>query len=188
MDYPGTLSVSHESFITYVSDVVGSVVRHGFTNVVLFNSHGGNQAAGQVLLEKLGAAHRHCRLAFLTWWRLAGPQLARVRESDPGGVGHACEFETSVMLLATEEDVRRDRIAGRSHVPTYDWAEGDMLIGERGTLFRTMAERTGGTGVAGDPSLASASKGRAITEAVVDELVEVVRSLARLDTGHGVRT
>ena len=183
MDFAGTLSVRHESFVMYVTDILTSVIRHGFKNIVLFNSHGGNQAVDQVLLERLGAAHRDCRIALLTWWRLAGPELAAIRESAPGGVGHACEFETSLMLLAANEAVRRASIGGHSYVPTFDWAEGDMLSAAHGTLFRTMAEQTNGTGTSGDPSLASAEKGGAITTAVVPALVRVVRSMARSSTG-----
>ncbi|WP_108661856.1 creatininase family protein [Acuticoccus kandeliae] len=177
MEFAGTLSVSHEAFMAYVADIVNSVVRHGFRNIVILNSHGGNQAVGGLLLEKLGAAHRECRIAFFTWWRLAGPELRSVRESAPGGLGHACEFETSVMLSAKPEDVRREKIGGHSSAKTFDWDFGDMLIADRGTLFRTMAEKTNGTGVAGDPSLATAEKGAAITEAVVDQLAKVVTDL-----------
>ncbi len=71
MEFAGTLSVSHEAFMAYVADIVTSVVRHGFRNIVVLNSHGGNQAVGGLLLEKLGAAHRDCRIAFFTWWRLS---------------------------------------------------------------------------------------------------------------------
>jgi creatinine amidohydrolase len=38
---------------------------------------------------------------------------------------------------------------------------------------------SGGTGVVGDPSSASADKGERITAAVVDQLAHVVKSLAR---------
>lgn len=181
MDFCGSLSVSHATFLAYVGDIVASVARHGFRNIVLFNSHGGNQGVGQVLVEGLGAAHRGCRIAFFSWWRLAGPELARVRESGPGGVGHACEFETSLMLHAARHDVRPEAIGGPSNAPSFDWADGDLMTGSRGTLFRTMGERTNGTGVLGDPSLASAAKGRAVTDAVVAQLLKVVRSLARAE-------
>jgi creatinine amidohydrolase len=177
MDFAGTLSVRHDTFLHYVSDILRSVIQHGFCNLIIFNSHGGNQAIGQVLIEKLGTSHPNCRFAMLTWWRLAKPELEVIRESSPGGVGHACEFETSLMLYAFPESVRELLIGGMSRASTYDWAEGDMLIGERGSLFRTMAEKSNGTGVVGDPSLATAEKGERITEAVVTALASVVESL-----------
>ncbi|MGF7007044.1 creatininase family protein [Aminobacter sp. BE322] len=179
MEFAGTLSIRHETFLAYVGDILESVVRHGFTNIVLFNSHGGNQAIGQVLLETFGSRHRDCRMAMLTWWRLAAPELEAIRESGFAGVNHACEFETSLMLLAAPDSVRRDLIGDMSYVETFDWANADMIRASRGALFRTMHQMSGGTGVVGDPSTATAAKGERITEAVVDQMERVVTSLAK---------
>lgn len=179
MDFAGTLSIRHETFLAYVGEILESVARHGFRNIVLFNSHGGNQAIGQVLLETFGAKHRDCRIAMLTWWRLAAPELSAIRESGFAGINHACEFETSLMLLAEPDSVRRELVSGMSYVETYDWANADMILPARGALFRSMKDMSGGTGVVGDPSSASAAKGERITAAVVDQLAHVVETLAR---------
>lgn len=177
MDFAGTLSVRHETFLAYVGDILESVARHGFRNIVLFNSHGGNQAIGQVLLETFGTKHRDCRVAFLTWWRLAAKELGAIRESAFAGVNHACEFETSLMLLGAPESVRTKLVSGMSYVETHDWANADMILPARGALFRSMHEMSGGTGVVGDPSLATREKGEAITAAVVEQLAHVVGTI-----------
>ena len=177
MDFVGTLTVRHETLIAYVGDILDSVAAHGFRTMMLFNSHGGNQAIGQVILERFGARHPDCRIALLTWWRAAGPELAAITESGFGGVGHACEFETSLIMLAQPDAVRKDRIPGRSKVPTFEWAQFDMLVGARGSLYRGMKEQSGGTGVVGDPSFASAEKGERITATVVDTTAGIIRSL-----------
>ncbi|MFC6490423.1 creatininase family protein [Nitratireductor sp. GCM10026969] len=183
MDFPGTLSVRHETFLAYAEDILRSVMAHGFTTILVFNSHGGNQAIARVLVDKLGNENRHCRIALLTWWTLAAPELAAVRESGPGGINHACEFETALMLHAAPGTVRTDLIGGMSIAPTADWAEEDMLKPARGTLFRTMKEKSGGSGTVGDPSLASEAKGAAITAAVVDALERVISDLRRMPRG-----
>jgi creatinine amidohydrolase len=177
MDFAGTLTVQHTTLLAYVTDILRSVAAHGFRTIVLFNSHGGNQAIGQVILESFGSRHPECRVAMLTWWRIATEALLKVQESGFGGVGHACEFETSLMLLIDERSVRKDLIPGYSHAMTHDWANGDLLRGGKGALFRTMKAISGGNGVVGDPSLASAAKGREITRIVVDALADIVDSL-----------
>ncbi len=177
MDFAGTLSVRHETFLAYVGDILESVARHGFRNIVVFNSHGGNQAIGQVLLETFGTKHRDCRVAFLTWWRLAAKELGAIRESAFAGINHACEFETSLMLLGAPESVRTALVSGMSYVETHDWANADMILPARGALFRSMHEMSGGTGVVGDPSLATREKGQAITAAVVAQLANVVETI-----------
>jgi creatinine amidohydrolase len=177
MDFAGTLTVRPETFLAYAADLLESVIAHGFDRIVIFNSHGGNQAIGRVLTDKIGTSHRHCHVVMATWWTLAAAQLTPLQESARGGISHACEFETSVMMLAHPERVRTDQIAGMSHVTTHEWAQEDMLNGARASLFRTMYEKSGGTGTVGDPSTASAKKGERITEAVVGALEIVVRDL-----------
>jgi creatinine amidohydrolase len=125
-----------------------------------------------------GAGHPQCRAAFFTWWTMAGKELAEVRESAPFGVGHGCEFETSVMLRCRPDSVRRSLIEGLNFVPSLDWADGDMLRAARGYVYRPLSDTSGGKGYVGDPSLASAEKGEAITTIVVDRLADIVKSLA----------
>ena len=177
MDFPGSLTVRHETLAAYVTDILASVAAHGFSNLVLFNSHGGNQAIGQVIVESFGAAHPECRVVYLCWWRMVAEELAAVRQSGFGGLGHACEFETSLMMLAAPGSVRTELIGGRSYVPSYDWANSELLLSGRGTLYRSMKDISGGTGVVGDPSLASVEKGREITRIVVAQLAGIVESL-----------
>ena len=50
LDFIGTLSVPHRVMMEYVSSILDSVCSAGFWNILLFNSHGGNQAIGQVIL------------------------------------------------------------------------------------------------------------------------------------------
>ena len=81
------------------------------------------------------------------------------------------------MMLTRPPSVRTERIVGRSFAETFEWAQADMLVGGRGSLYRSMAVQSGGTGVVGDPSAASADKGERITAAVVDAASEIIRSL-----------
>ena len=181
MSFPGTLSVRHETLLAYLHDYIGSVVAHGFRRVLVFNSHGGNLALGRVFVEGFGVTHPGVNVAMMTWWQIVGEQLAALNDSGFGGVGHACEFETSLMLHLAPDLVDRDNVPdGRSYASSIDWADGDMLRAPRGSLYRSMAALSGGTGVVGDPSHASASKGREIFEIVSEGLADVVASFASL--------
>jgi creatinine amidohydrolase len=59
---------------------------------------------------------------------------------------------------------------------TFDWASGDLLKGERATLYRSMHERTCGSGVAGDPTLATVPRAT-ITGYVIEALAGIVTDL-----------
>jgi creatinine amidohydrolase len=176
LDFPGTLSLRHTTLLNHVEDVANTVLGQGFTTLVLFNAHGGNQGIGQVALERIGAAHRRARVVFTSWWRLAGPELLNITESGPGGVGHACELETSIMLAIAPELVRTDQAPARTNTVALGYDDSDMLRGSRASLYRRMSQ-VSGSGVFGSPQAASAAKGHAAVAAIVDQLAGLVREL-----------
>lgn len=177
MYFPGTLTATHETFLAYLQEVVGSIIRHGFREIIIFNCHGGNLGIAQVAMEKLGYRHPEVRFTLVTWWKLAAPQLATVQESGPGGVGHACEFETSLLQYFAPEQVRTALIPHEiTNVPTFPWAEGDMLRGGVAAVYRRMDQMTP-NGVFGAPFLASPEKGRAISGLVVSAMAQLVHDL-----------
>jgi creatinine amidohydrolase len=176
LDFPGTLSLDHSHFAGQTEDVVKSVLKHGFKKIILLNSHGGNRGIGQVVVERLGHQFPEADIAFISWWQLAGPELSEISETGPGGVGHGGEFETSLMLLIAPELVVKQQISPKTNVPTFQWAEGDLLRAPRALYYRSMKKMTPG-GVYGDPTKASAEKGIAIRDLVIDALKQVAKDL-----------
>ena len=179
MQFAGTLTVTHETMLAYLKDVLGCVEAHGFRNILLLNSHGGNQAIGRVAVESIGPdfAAKGGRIAFTSWWDVALPALMELNESGRFGVGHAGEFETSLMQLIAPREVRIDALPNRSFKSFADWADGDLLRTAPVALYRSMQDTSGGNGVLGDPSAASAQKGQAIIDLVVPALVGILREL-----------
>ncbi|MBO6541381.1 MAG: creatininase family protein [Rhizobiaceae bacterium] len=178
-DFAGTLCVPHSVLLDYVCGILESVRASGFRNLLLLNSHGGNEAIGRVIVEHFGARHSDCRIALVTWWTLAQAQLTAFTESGPFGTGHACEFETSLMMAADAIPEDTAIPAGTFHAPSFDWADGSMLKGRAGTLYRPMREISGGTGISGQPELGTRAKGERITEAVTIQLARVVADMRR---------
>ena len=178
-DFAGSLSVQHQTFLAQLTDIADSVIGYGFKNILVLNSHGGNQAIGGTFVEIYGYRHPEVNLAIATWWRLAAEALHKLNDTGPGGAGHAGEFETSLMLLIAPELVHLDKMHPKANVPTVDWAEGDMLTGPRVGLYRRMKEMTP-IGVYGEPTAGTREKGEKITEVVVQELQRVVQDLYHL--------
>ena len=177
MSFPGTLTVSHETFMAYVSDILKSVVAHGFTNIILFNSHGGNLAIGQVIMEKLGHRHPEINFFMLTWWKVAAAELKLIQESDFGGVGHACELETSMLMAIAPDLIDVDKIKDTKLQTIHEWADADMLTAGKASHQRSMKDLTAGTGVFGAPSFATAEKGQKIVDIVSQELITIVADI-----------
>lgn len=55
MKYPGTISVSEETYQSLLTDICRSLRTHGFRNIVLIGDSGGNQAGMEAVAKKLNA-------------------------------------------------------------------------------------------------------------------------------------
>ena len=113
MDFPGTVSVDMQTLLAYVSDVAISAARHGFTHLLVVNGHGSNApladlVARRVVLETgivCGAMSPNAAIDPT----LAEPTLSQMRNSGPGGVAHAGEYETALMLHLRPDLVHMER-------------------------------------------------------------------------------
>jgi creatinine amidohydrolase len=170
MRFPGSATLSARTLMAVVEDIVGSVVNHGFRRILIVNGHGGNGGVIEVLASTLG--HKHygtARIAALTYFTLAREAIAALRKSVSGGMGHACEFETSMIQHIRPELVKIARAqttypdAGSRYLTT------DLLGGSAIRVYHDFADLSA-TGTLGDPSLASAEAGEAFFKAVVAEL------------------
>jgi len=112
MRHPGTLSLRPGTFLAILSDLIDSVVRAGFKNVLVLNGHGGNVAPVNGIWDqylRMGQVNLH----FLSYWDVLTDDDAK--ELLQGGhrlpddlPGHAQEFETAFALAAFPENVRTE--------------------------------------------------------------------------------
>jgi len=175
-DFPGTLSLSHETLLHQVVETAGSALRLGVESLLIVNAHGGNEGVAQVALEQLGHAWPDRTVVRTTWWQVAADALLEITETGPGGIGHACEFETSLLLAVAPELVDASAVPGRENEPAFAWDTADMLRGGPAVRYQRFAD-VSPTGVFGEPRAASREKGERMSAVVVERLVELVRSL-----------
>ncbi|SFU16744.1 creatinine amidohydrolase [Pseudovibrio denitrificans] len=182
MDFAGSLTVTHEAFMNYVLGILESVLHHGFKNILILNSHGGNNAIGKVIAEKLGAKYgKSARILFTAWWRAAGEQLTSISDTGKLGTGHACEFETSVMLLAQPQKIKMERVPkGLQFEQVGEHYDAGLSGGNSVDYIRSMKRISGGSGVVGDANTASAKKGQMITDVVINSLSKIVTEMREL--------
>lgn len=179
MGFCGTLTLSHATFSAVVKEIIQSVLNHGFYNIILLNSHGGNQGIMQVIIEQLGFANPDAHILGASWWNVAKEELLKITETGPGGTGHACEFETSLMKVIAPNLIQESLIKQGANVPAFPSVEGDLLSGPKISFYRTMKELTP-NGVYGDPTKSSAEKGVRIGECVVVALKQLVSDIYKL--------
>ena len=166
MSFGGTVTLDFSAFSALVEGVVRSVLRHGFRRIVLLNAHGGNENALRSITDdltpKLGVP-----IVQFTYWYAAAVAIAKILETQ-GGLQHACEAETSMMLAARPELVASDRIPLAKSNKTPDVSD---VAGGGVYRWRTIGSRSG-SGVIGNPEAASAEKGERLFEAISDALAK----------------
>jgi creatinine amidohydrolase len=87
--YPGSPSLSAETYLRVVRELLDSLFAQGFRRVLLVNGHGGNMPARQAASEWM-AANDGAQAIFHDWW--IGPETAAlVREIEPAA--HASWME-----------------------------------------------------------------------------------------------
>jgi len=174
MGFPGSITLRAETLMAVAEDVVVSLVKHGFRRILIVNGHGGNAGVIDVLASTLG--HRHygaARIAALTYFQLARQAIADLRRSEPGGMGHACEFETAMVQHLRPELVRIERAqttypdAGSGYLTT------DLLGSSPIRTYHDFADLSP-CGTLGDPALASPEAGAAFFDAVAEALAAFI--------------
>jgi creatinine amidohydrolase len=175
MAFAGTLTLTAATFLTAVGEICGSLAQHGFRRLLVVNGHGGNSALAREAVQQL-AVHAPVLAAAVDYWALAHESADEVRNSPPGGMAHACEFETSLMLHLRPESVRHELIRREIPQPRFAAERLDLLLpGVVAAGWRT--HELSSSGVLGAPDLATAEKGERLFEACVDGLSELIEEL-----------
>ncbi len=175
MAFAGTLTLTAATFLTAVGEICGSLAEHGFRRLLVVNGHGGNSALARTAVQQL-PVQAPVLAAAVDYWALAREEAALVRESPPGGMAHACEFETSLMLHLRPESVRRELVRRELPRPRFAAEQLDLLLpGAVAARWRT--DELSSSGVLGAPDLATAEKGERLFEACVDGLSALIEEL-----------
>jgi creatinine amidohydrolase len=153
LEFPGTLSISEETFHGVVGDLVRSLARGGFGRVVLLPTHGGNFGPLAAAVEKLGPVEGiEIRALTDLTALLTLAQLGAEEHGVPLGEGgvHAGEWETSMLMAIHADLVHLER-----GEPGYT---GDPQAAI-GAIFGEGVHSVAANGVIGDPRRASAEHG-----------------------------
>ena len=177
MDFPGPITIAWDTFTRYLVDVGTSLARHGFSRLLFLNGHGSNQNLVEMAARLVAVEHPNvlAAAAFHTSGADAARLIGELRDSDRGGMAHACELETSMYLAIDADAVAMERAVDERGFPAgehawMDWSDGPLKIMPWWSAFSR-------TGVQGDATKGTAAKGRALLEAAVAECVSYVREL-----------
>ena len=173
MDFPGTMTLRTETLLAVGVDLVTSLVHHGCQKIVLLNSHGSNWSILDLVSRQVMNRHPEVLVAAIFPIKMAAAELEKLREAkQTGGMSHGCELETSLMLYLRPELVDMDKAVHDISQPDSRFYWRDILRGSRGVALADLTRHASRTGLMGDPTVATAEKGRQFFDLIVSATVE----------------
>ena len=167
IDFPGTIHIEPDVFISFCLNITKSVAYHGFQKILLVNGHGSNSSLVDLVARKTVLSTESLCFA-ANYFTFLIDAFNEVRESEV--LAHADELETSLYLHLASDRVKMDKAA-----PDIDRVGKYFSSDSTGTVrFNDFWGRWTGLGVHGDPTPATAEKGKIIFDASVDGLVELI--------------
>lgn len=187
--FAGTLNVGGRAFEDFWLSLLDVLAARGFDRFYLLSGHGGNCSFLVNVVKYAG--ERHCRIFCATAWlhtagASAGPVVQQWRRSGRGGMGHAGELETAMILHLRPDLTHMERVVDETDfiaTPNYymDWIEGGALIANPPWDDDTQ------TGAYGAGSLASAENGQRWLAAAIAEKVAHIAEIHTQQTQREVR-
>ena len=174
MDFAGTLSASPRLYLDLLIGLADNLITHGFRRIVLINGHGGNIVPAQQAFFELRQTYRQrgdLLLLSTTYWTLGtrtGPIDPSLKQTQ---MGHACEFETSMMLR-----IRPDLVGDYKNAKDIPWGKA-FAPASRAWITRDRTE----PGHIGFPQHASAEKGEILFRAFTSDVVALLERVIAWD-------
>jgi creatinine amidohydrolase len=174
LEFAGTLSAAPRTYLDMLNDLAENFLHHGFRRIVFINGHGGNDVPGRQAVFELRQRHRDradILLLFATYWSLG----AKPWETDPSiqqrEMGHACEWETS-MILRLAPGLVGDYRAAKPVAQDAPFAPA-----MRGWITRERTE----PGHIGAPHLATAEKGEHLFSKFAADIIALLERVVGWD-------
>ncbi len=164
-DFPGTISLQPETLHRLLMDIAHSVQRAGIRAIIFVNGHFDNMVPIEMTIRNLRQESGYPAMA------VNFPELetiaAEINESRPAGYFffHADEFETSVVLAEYPEGVKMDKAQ-----PVYPEFPPAYL------QTKVMLSSFNPIGSFGDPTKATAEKGKRFLDALEESSMKQVQA------------
>jgi len=166
--FPMAIHVSQATLDAVVRDVIGSLRRHGIRKIVLLNGHGGN--AFKPLIRQV-QCDMDVHVFLCDWWTVGRDRYDEIFDRPDD---HAGQMETSVALALYPELVEMARAGdGRTRPFRFEALEKGWVATSRD--FARLNDHC----ASGDPTGASAERGRRYLELVCERVSAFLVDLAQ---------
>ncbi len=179
----GSVSLDLQPYVDLIRGLCSSLINIGARKIFLLNGHGGNDIPCKAAQRELKSEFEELRdlyIVYATYWNLAAEEFTSIRSSPQGGMGHACEMETSILLAKNPDLVDMSKAKRGGPGPEMGYRVIDMLKPPPFSLINEFDELSP-SGVLGMPELATAEKGTRFLEAAAQAAVGLIDEMSGWD-------
>ena len=174
MDFPGTLSAAPRVYLDLLVSLLDNLIDHGFKRLLILNGHGGNDVPGKQAIFEVRQSNRTRQdllLLFTTYWSLGTEPWQVASELHQREMGHACEWETSMILRMAPH-----LVGDYKQAPVVE-PGNPFTPATRGWITKDRSE----LGHIGWPHLATTEKGEALLSAFSKDVQSLLQRMLRWD-------
>lgn len=189
IDFPGTISLSFDTFRGIVQETCQSLARHGFANIVLISSHGGNTDTLKAITPDISKkiAPRSNVIFLIEDKRAHDATLERFRKKMNATIGeigvHSGLTETA-MVLAVRPDLVDMKRARKGLTEESFYLPENVLISQMDAFINGIKSQID-NGILGDPLRATPELGNELLEAISeDQAVQIKKILGRINSSR----
>lgn len=188
LGFPGTLSLSSETYIQVLQELGESLLKTGFQRIVFLNGHGGNITALSEALYRLALTPRKDApwIVGATYWLLDRSTDVQSFMETPK-LTHAGEYETSMMLALRLDGIKMDLARNGQIKP---WSKFYDPTGRRPSAVMVSEDFSEITtnGTRGHPEKATAEKGERLLAHYSQLLITFLTEFAHWPDRSEVKT
>lgn len=189
MGFPGTLTLTLPTLIKVVEELCQSLHKHGFRRIFFVNSHIGNDPAIWSMANK-ASVEGTMRIGMANLWPLSTEIGTEMDELEENRFLHAGEIMTSVVMAIRPDLVNMDKKVVEYLKPMTDGYSAVLsskakVDGKMINFYHTSNELTK-SGVMGNPTAATAEKGKVILEKMVEHTSRAVDEFRKIPLPKGV--
>jgi creatinine amidohydrolase len=174
LDFPGTLSAEPRLYLDLLEGLMEQFLGYGFRRITFLNGHGGNITPGKQAVFEVRQKHRQrtdLLLLFATYWECLPEGYERPKDFVQSDMGHACEWETSMIL----------RIAPQLVAPPAEIADVAVGFGFEPAYRGWITKDRTVPGHIGAPRHATAEKGERLFQTFADGVTQYLERLRQWD-------
>lgn len=165
-NFPGSISLSNDTLKAVFKEIIISLENFGARNILLLAGHNGNAQAMKDVARELVTSHGYRNVWY--YQQSVNKDLCKqyLEAPIPCNCVHAGEMETSMMLAVRPDLVDLSK------------SEKDFPTLPPEAKYRPVSwDEYITVGSYGDPSLATAEKGEAFLNAIIDEVVHLINDI-----------